>query len=251
MSGIQRLRKASRILLAGDSRWCRALAAGVAAGVEHVPPLRQLRLKTVVDVGANRGQFALAIRHMFPEARIIAFEPLAAAANTFRHVVGGQPGVVFHQLAIGPSSGRAKMHVSKEADSSSLLGITQAQSELFPGTHEIGTTMVDVVPLDACLTPEEIVAPSLLKLDVQGFELQALEGSQKLLAAFSWIYAECSFIELYERQHLAGDVVAWLRERQFVLRGVHNIQCDGRDRAIQGDFLFGRQSSLPQSRVGH
>ena len=52
----------------------------VAAGVEHARVLRNLGpVGTVVDIGANRGQFALAARHCFADARIVSFEPLPAA----------------------------------------------------------------------------------------------------------------------------------------------------------------------------
>ena len=49
--------------------------------------------------------------------------------------------------------------------------------------------------------------------DEQGFELTALQGCEELLDRFEWVYAECSFIELYEGQALADEVIAWLRER--------------------------------------
>lgn len=78
----------------------------------------------------------------------------------------------------------------------------------------------------------------MLKLDVQGFELEALRGCESLLHCFPFVYAECSFMELYEGQALAHEVIAWLRERGFVLKGVYHMGYDGRGQAVQGDFLF-------------
>ncbi|MHB8571083.1 MAG: FkbM family methyltransferase [Metallibacterium sp.] len=80
----------------------------------------------------------------------------------------------------------------------------------------------------------------MLKLDVQGYELQALRGCETLLEAFAWVYCECSFVELYAGQALADAVIAWLRERGFGLLGAYNMANDRDGRAVQADFLFGR-----------
>ena len=88
----------------------------------------------------------------------------------------------------------------------------------------------------------DIKAPAMLKLDVQGFELEALRGCEDLLECFSYVYAECSFVELYTGQALADEVILWLRERNFHLRGVYNVFYDKKGQAIQGDFLFKRNS---------
>ncbi len=130
------------------------------------------------------------------------------------------------------------MHISAVDDSSSLLPISDIQSTLFPGTGEVSTTVVQVVPLSECLRPSQIEKPALLKLDVQGYELEGLKGCEGLLEHFEHIYAECSFIELYEEQALAGMIIAWLGERSFLLRGVHNLVYNPEGRPVQGDFLF-------------
>jgi len=87
---------------------------------------------------------------------------------------------------------------------------------------------------------EDIQPPAFLKLDVQGFELEALRGCEDLLDRFACVYAECSFVEMYAGQALADEVIAWLRDRGFRLRGVHNMVYDRGGRAIQADFLFTR-----------
>ena len=138
------------------------------------------------------------------------------------------------------SSGNANIHVSKRDDSSSLFPITATQVALFPGTAEIATANVRVAPLRDFISALDIQVPALLKLDVQGFELEALRGCEDLLDRFSYVYAECSFVELYAGQALADEVIAWLRERGFKLRGVHNMDYDRGGRAIQADFLFAR-----------
>jgi len=59
--------------------------------------------------------------------------------------------------------------------------------------------------------------PALLKLDVQGFELSALQGCGRLLERFRYVYVEASFIELYVGQALATEVIGFLFSRGFNL----------------------------------
>ena len=219
------------------------LHLGVTASVEHTKALHDLKSKTVVDIGANRGQFSLLARELFPEARIIAFEPLPGPAATFQRVFANDSRVRVHNIAIGPESTHTTIHVSARDDSSSLLPITETQSRIFPGTQETGTTAVEVRRLDEVLKPDEITAPALLKLDVQGYELEALRGCEALLQNFAYVYAECSFMELYKGQALADEVIAWLRERGFALSGVYNMAYDKSGKAVQADFLFQRRSA--------
>lgn len=212
----------------------------VTAGVEHARVLSGLDCHTVVDIGANRGQFALVARRCLPHARVISFEPLPAAAVKFRAVFAGDDRVTLHEVAIGPAPGDATIHVSKRDDSSSLLPITATQVALFPGTEETSTAVVRVAPLREFIPAADIQTPALLKLDVQGYELEALRGCEDMLGQFACVYAECSFVELYAGQAKADEVIAWLRERGFRLRGVHNMDYDRDGRAIQADFLFAR-----------
>jgi FkbM family methyltransferase len=216
------------------------LRGGVAAAIEHEPLLRTMNFATVIDIGANRGQFALVSRRCFPNARIVSFEPLPQPAARFRAVLGRDAGVSLHELAIDAQSGQATIHVSAADDSSSLLPITKLQSALFAGTEEIGTAKIRVARLDECIQPDDLQPPALLKIDVQGYELHVLQGCEPLLSRFDHLYVECSFQPLYEGQADVDDVLAYLRERGFRLQGAYNASYDFRGRAIQADLLFAR-----------
>jgi len=216
----------------------KALRFGVAAGIEHKNALRTIKCSTIVDIGANRGQFALVARHCFPKSKIISFEPLSLPAKQFALVLGDEPGILLHQVAVGSQRNKSIIHISGKDDSSSLLPISSLQDRLFPGTAEIETEMVNIAPLSDYITGREIIPPALLKIDVQGFELEVLQGSEILLEKFQYIYVECSFVELYSGQAFADEVIAWLRERGFRFQGLYNEVYDKKGRAIQGDFLF-------------
>ncbi len=215
----------------------------VAAAAEHDALLRQIggELKTVVDIGANCGQFALAARRHAPGARIIAFEPLTEAAEIFRVIFQDDPGVELHRCAIGAQAGEALLHISRAEDSSSLLPISSLQRQVFPGTEEKGTRRVTVTPLEGALFAEQIEVPALLKIDVQGYELEVLKSSAGLLGCFGYLMVECSYLELYSGQALAGEVISYLEEAGFVLADRYNLVRDARGDPVQADFFFRRK----------
>jgi FkbM family methyltransferase len=216
------------------------LRCRVFASTEHDNILNGLALETVVDIGANRGQFALCVRRLYPNAQIYSFEPLSAPAKKYLQLFKQDLKVQLFNLAIAPQSGPAAMHVSRWDVSSSLLPIAQAQHDNFPFTEESRSEMVATTPLTACIGKSEIAGTALLKLDVQGYELQALRGCAELLGLFKYVYVESSFIELYVGQALAADVIAYLLGQGFALVCVANLSYGNAGKPIQADFLFSK-----------
>ncbi len=213
----------------------------VFAGSEHHYVLN-LKFTTIVDIGANRGQFALAARQYCPDAIVIAFEPLIEPAAVFNKLFSGDQAVRLHNVAISEEEGQLEMHVSKKDDSSSLLPISQAQGDLYPGTEEISTLNVNVGPLRKYIATPEVKGKALLKIDVQGYEYQVLIGCQDLINKFSYVYCEASFVELYSNQKLAKDVIKWMEISGFSLVGAYNFSYSKKGgQAIQADLLFKRQ----------
>lgn len=236
------LRKAVRLAL--DPYYRKALCFGVGAAIEHEPMLRTLSpcgVLTVLDVGANVGQFTLVARRVFPKARVIAFEPLAAECERFLSVHAGDSQVKLVRAALGPERGEFAMHVAGARDSSSLLPITANQAQLFPGTGETHRESVQVLPLAEAVGDEELADPMLLKIDVQGFELQVLEACASVLSRVEFVYVECSFVELYAGQAMAGEVVAWLQKGGFALTGIGSLTQGPSGVSVQADFLFRRR----------
>lgn len=232
------LRLMKLIQILWDLFFVSALIKGAAAGTEHRLVLQGFNFDFIVDVGANRGQFALISRKIFPQAKIHSFEPLEEPAQIFQKIFGNDPNVILYPYAIGREKTTSTIHVTKDDDSSSMLPITKIQSSIFPGATEKETRQVTVLPLSQALGDISIPPASLLKIDVQGFELDVLQGCEDILNKFSHLYIECSFIELYEGQALAHQVISWLEQRNFILSGVHNLYYEKNGRAIQGDFLF-------------
>jgi FkbM family methyltransferase len=233
-----KLAKAIR-LLARPRFTIAALRHRVAAAVEHLEAIGRIAPATIIDVGANKGQFSLAARARAPAAHIIAFEPLTEAADIYARLFARDQRVALHRFALSEHEGNAEFHVTDRSDSSSLLTPGSGQSDAF-GVHAARTIAVPVRRLDAMVDMAALAHPILLKIDVQGAELQVLKGCADLGEA-DFVYVELSYVELYEGQPLVEEVSAYLGGRGFVLDRIFNPVATARFGPTQADFLFRRE----------
>ena len=226
----------------------RGLRQGVLPTVDHLPMFRAVSPDGILDVGANRGQFALACAAFLPDVPVNSFEPILSEARIYRKSLSSQSQVKLHQFALGDRSGTAVIHLSARRDSSSLLPIGPGQTGIFPETAEVGTQEIPVKRLDEL---PEIWAPFrslLLKIDVQGFELAVLKGAGAALGHCRYVYCECSEIELYSGQALASDIHLFLSERGF--RPVMKLNPTyAKGELVQADHLFERLPKTDQRRM--
>jgi FkbM family methyltransferase len=202
---------------------------GVVASLEH-RELPRTPYATVVDVGAHTGQFSLLARKLYPQATIHAFEPLPEAAAKFREVFADDPHVRLHEVAIAPAKGDATLYLDGTWDGGSLLpGAWRPEREV----------PVHAAPLEEFVAVDELRSPALLKLDVQGYELDALVGCSTLLDRFDDVVVELMLREDRIGQPLAADVIALLRDRGFQLVGIDSIgRRDGS--IVRFDGIFSR-----------
>ena len=196
----------------------------------------------MVDVGANVGQFAIWAADVLGASRIVCVEPLPAALAHLRVIAEDLApcGVVVVAAALGSAPGRRTLHVTAANDSSSLLPVTKSARSR-SALHETGTEVVDVLVGDD-LGTESLDGPLLVKLDVQGTELDVLAGMPRLLAAADAVLVEVSFVPLYENQSDASAVVAHLLDAGFFLAGVARVPGSRSPWALdQADLLFERR----------
>ncbi len=236
-----RFRKARKLsTLVREPLWRGALRHRVAAAVEHRDVPFGTDFATVVDIGAHHGQFALLIRHLYPSARLLCVEPLPGSIGRLRQTVGSDHNVAIAETALAAQPGRQTMHVSCKTDSSSLLPILQPFVDAFPGTEEAATVEVPVSTLDDLVRDAGVARPALLKIDVQGGELDVLDGATEALKLFDAVFVECSFVEFYLGQALADEVIARCLQHGLRLVGVYSVVVDAQNRCLQADLLFRR-----------
>lgn len=234
----------ARKLLAGlqGADYRKSLSKGIAPSVEHEEAISQFRFDSIVDVGANKGQFAVFARHTFPAAQIISFEPLENPARLFQSIFESDPKTRLVRAAIGTERGTLSINVAAKDDSSSPLGVSELQARTF-GTRIVDTVEVPCGPLSDYLQECDLGVSNLLKIDTQGFELHVLRGAENLLGRFSMIYCELSFVELYNGQALASQVISFLHGHGFNIAGVYNISSGQKTQQLQADVLFVREGA--------
>jgi FkbM family methyltransferase len=221
--------------LASPGYWP-SLAGGVVPGVEHGAAFIGRDFSTVLDVGANKGQFAMFARYRWPRARLVCFEPLPEPQRRLAKLLGNRAEI--HNVALGDYQGNAEMHLASREDSSSLLALGEAQKRLF-SMVETRLFSVPVLRLDDLFETGTLSRPILLKIDVQGFEFEVLKGATGLLSEIDEVYVECSSVELYVGQRLAPDVAELLKDFGLTEAGRFNVCRDG-DTEVQSDILFTR-----------
>ena len=185
--------------------------------------LQPLGLRSVIDVGANVGQFATLAMAAFPAAQIHSFEPLPSVYQQLRAFAAekGNGRVRAYNLALGEREGVVPMRAKTEWNlSSSLLKSTDTMHERWPNTRD--ETMIDVTltTLDAFIAKEGLSLPDLLvKLDVQGYEAQVLRGATATLRRARAVVLEVNIDPLYEGQASFRELFGILDELGYHYAG--------------------------------
>ena len=198
---------------------------------------RGYRPRRIVDGGAHVGDFARMARSVFADATIDLIEPQAACQAALRDLANSMPGCTLHPVAIGRAPGTLAMACDPAAPS------TGAHIQPATGAHSGAVEPVTVTTLDAILAGIGREDRVLLKLDLQGWELEALHGADAALAAIEVILIEVSFYAQAYEPPVAG-LIAFLSDHGFVLHDIASLMGRQRDdRAHQADFLFVRAGS--------
>jgi len=242
---------------------------------------------TVIDVGANVGQFAIAAAKLFPGCHVHSFEPLPECAERLSRYARKLGSITVYPIALGDVEGELSLNRNSYSLSSSFLPLARPHREAFPGAREVGSVRVQVSTLDRVYgrgldgdggplphpllgqgegTEEEglsaLRGPVMLKLDVQGFEARVLRGAEKTLARTDYMVLEASFKPMYEGEPLFADLVKMAEGFGFrFARPVGWLSEPRTGEVIQADLLFekarrsGKQSSgadrgHPQSAAG-
>lgn len=185
--------------------------------------LRQKLIRTVIDVGANTGQYARSALRVFPEAIVYSFEPLPRAfeeLSLWAKDKGSR--VVARNVALGAYSRVAPMHLHREhSPSSSLLATTDLAEELYPITRAQEDVLVTQITLDEAMDQYLASLPKdvLLKLDAQGYEDRILEGGSETLNRTDHVVLEVCLDNLYEQQAQFAGLVDFLYTNGFSYRG--------------------------------
>jgi FkbM family methyltransferase len=220
-------------------RWA---PAGVAAA-RRLQILRDAHVSTVLDVGANRGQFAKELRAGGYAGRIVSFEPLGTAFAALEEAAREDQLWTCHRLALSDTDGEAELHVAANAVSSSLLDMESRHLEAAPESRYIGVERVRQARLDALI--DELGLPALgvyLKADVQGLESRVIEGARAALPRIVAIESELSLVPLYSDQPLYREMFDLLDDAGYHPVSLEPAYADPRNgHVLQVDGIFLRR----------
>jgi FkbM family methyltransferase len=186
----------------------------------------------VVDVGAAAGTWTETALRYWPDASYLLVEPLEERRSELDSLCSRHRNVEWIAAAAGHTAGRLTLNVTRDLDGSSFL---------YGGVE---TREVAVSPLDELLVAWGTVAPQLVKLDVQGYELEVLSGAERVLEQGELIVLEAHLLRGEPPLPMLHEVVAWMVERDwrpYELADVLRRPLDGA--MAQCDIVFAREGT--------
>ncbi len=188
--------------------------------VRHPIPtfFSELDFDVVLDVGANRGQYAIELRKNAGfTKKIVSFEPMSDAYHQLSEQMRGDTKWEGRNWAMGRERGTQEINIAGNSASSSLLDMLPTHSDVVTGSRYVAKEEIEVHVLDQEFSNfTEEGQQVLLKVDTQGFELEVLLGATESLQKIAALQLEISLLPLYEGAPLIEDIVSHVRAAGFV-----------------------------------
>jgi FkbM family methyltransferase len=208
--------------------------------------LKMCPVSYIVDGGAHTGSFSHQAASAFPSSRIEAFEPATVVFSELLRKIAKSPRIKAHKLALGAGSETRTFHNNQSPQTSSLRRVTAAGERYFHGlVTESEREEVRIVTLSEFCRERGIGQLDIIKLDLQGGEMDALKGAGVLLGMAKIVFLEVQFLQLYEDCALFSDLDVFLRSNGLDLYQFYDLvrsPIDGR--LLYGDAMFVTRSLL-------
>jgi FkbM family methyltransferase len=182
------------------------------------------KVKVIFDVGANRGKTTTKYLELFPKASVHAFEPFPKSSEIFKQAHQESSRVIFNEIALSNKIGRAEMSVNKSVDTNSLLQSKNIGATSDKYCKQVDSISVETKTIDNYCNSHNVSEIDILKMDVQGFELEVLKGASEMLKSgrIKLIYSETYFAQQYVDQPLFHDISKYLYEHGYVLQDLYD-----------------------------
>src|SRR5688572_33421182 len=181
-----------------------------------------LSIKTVIDIGANTGDYVEFLNRFFRPETVYAFEPLASCQPRLQQLAEQLGNMQVFQVALDDHEGEETFWENEYGPSSSLLHVSDIHKQAFPHTERESQATVKVVRLDDVLDAGTLGQDVLIKIDVQGVEDRVIRGGRAVFGAAEMVLIEMSFEQMYEQQPIFDEINDLLRECGLRLAGFKN-----------------------------
>lgn len=209
------------------------------------------RVTGILDAGAGYGRVSRRFLTLFPEARVFAFEPNPDYRQTLEALARGNPRFApfFAALSVGP--GEADLRIMHAPGNTSLFMPAPCLEQVDPeGTQLDRVVRTRTVSLDGWAAEQGLPPIQILKFDIQGAELQALEGATGILRkTVVLVYTEVLFNPLYQGGALFAPIDGFLREHGFVLHDLYKPKYHPAGRLLWGNAIYVDPDKRPPHRA--
>lgn len=191
---------------------------------DQVKLLKNHQVEYIFDVGARYGQISAEYKRVFPKAKVHAFEPFTESFETLKKQTEKVEGIELHNKAVGSAEGELTLRENKFNAANSMLESDESHTVIDDLTKTVNEHTVSVITLDEFASQNHIGHIDILKMDIQGYELEALKGATDLLArkAISLIYTEVLFMPIYKNQPFFHDIAQFLEKQGYYLYNIYN-----------------------------
>ena len=190
-----------------------------------IKSMNYFKIRSVLDIGANKGQFALNLIKNNFKGDILSFEPLEKEHKILKLLSNKKKNwKIIRRCAVGKKNHQSKFNISLNRESSSLFKILPKHTNLRPDSRTVKSSLINVEKLDNFRS--EIIKLKknlLLKIDTQGSEIEVLLGAKKILKNIQCLYIEVSIIPLYKNQKLWLDVIEYLKKQNFYVWSIDQL----------------------------
>jgi FkbM family methyltransferase len=209
--------------------------------------MQRYEIDTILDVGANTGQYARQVRNELGyKNHIISFEPLKDAFSKLKYSAAADPLWECHNFALGDKNETTTINVSANSYSSSILAMLPKHLKSAPDSRyvtqeEITAKTIDSIFDNLCSRSHHV----WLKIDTQGFEERVLAGADRSLAKIDTVQIEMSLVPLYSGEFLFIDLFSLMSQRGYTLIALENgIHDKNTGQILQVDGIYHRIQNI-------
>jgi FkbM family methyltransferase len=196
------------------------------------------KIDTVIDVGANVGQFGEGLRAEGYRGKIVSFEPIASVYQELAKKAAADGNWEAHHCGLGAAAGTAQIHVSELTVFSSILDMTGSAKLHDSRTAVTRTEEIEIRTLDQIA--KSLTGNILLKIDAQGYERHVIDGGQQTIGRVLGIQLELPVIRVYEGEWQFHEALRFMSDLGFVPAQIQPVSFHGADNvsAVDFDCLF-------------